>query len=71
MMKKSLVPLLIVLLAFVCAPLVHAQELKTTVNPQEEIKDSQQALTARIAELEVENKNLRDRIESSEKSQIS
>jgi predicted pyridoxine 5'-phosphate oxidase superfamily flavin-nucleotide-binding protein len=38
---------------------------------QEEIKDSQQALTARIAELEVENKNLRDRIESSEKSQIS
>jgi hypothetical protein len=38
---------------------------------EEEIKDSQQGLTARIAELETENKNLRDRIESSEKSQIS
>jgi predicted pyridoxine 5'-phosphate oxidase superfamily flavin-nucleotide-binding protein len=38
---------------------------------QEEIKDSQQVLTARIADLETENKNLRDRIESSEKSQIS
>ena len=33
MTKKTLVPLLIVLLAFVSAPLVHAQELKTTVNP--------------------------------------
>lgn len=33
MMKKTLVPLLIVLLTFVSAPLVHAQELKTTVNP--------------------------------------
>ena len=33
MMKKTLVPLQIVLLALVSAPLVHAQELKSTVNP--------------------------------------
>jgi uncharacterized protein len=38
---------------------------------EEEIKDSQQSLTARIAELETENNNLRQRIESSEKSQVS
>jgi predicted pyridoxine 5'-phosphate oxidase superfamily flavin-nucleotide-binding protein len=37
---------------------------------QEEIKDSQQALTARIAELETENKSLRHRIESSGKPQV-
>ena len=38
---------------------------------EEEIKDSQQALTPRIAELEAENKNLRHRIESSGKTQVS
>jgi predicted pyridoxine 5'-phosphate oxidase superfamily flavin-nucleotide-binding protein len=38
---------------------------------EEEIKESQQALTARIAELETENKNLRHRIEASEKPQVS
>jgi len=38
---------------------------------EEEVKASQQALTIRIAELETENKNLRDRIESSEKPQVS
>ena len=38
---------------------------------QEEVKDSQQAFTARIAELETENKNLRHRIESSGKPQVS
>ena len=32
-MKKPHVPLLIILLAIVSAPLVHTQELKTTVNP--------------------------------------
>ncbi len=37
---------------------------------QEEIKDSQQELTDRIAELESENKNLRHRIESSGKPQV-
>ncbi len=38
---------------------------------QEEIKESQQVLTARIAELETENKSLRQQIESSGKPQIS
>ena len=38
---------------------------------QEEMKDSQQALTARIAELETENKNLRHRIESFGEPQVS
>ena len=38
---------------------------------EEEVKASQQALTTRIAELETENKNLRDRIDSSEKPQVS
>ena len=38
---------------------------------QEEVKDSQQALTARIAELEAENKNLRYRTEPSGQPQVS
>ncbi len=38
---------------------------------QEEVKDSQQALTARIAELDAENKNLRGQIEASGKLQVS
>jgi predicted pyridoxine 5'-phosphate oxidase superfamily flavin-nucleotide-binding protein len=37
---------------------------------QEEIKESQQALTARIAELETENKNLRDQSEATGKPQV-